>query len=108
MESTGRPKKYRDILLWDTDWAEQSQRDFDNLEMLRDYLRSIRPIFCDAANQPLEGEPDRVRRDFDSMLSWPAEVYISKVTTLVTKSAALHTKLRLIQALRRIARPNLL
>jgi hypothetical protein len=112
IESTGRPKKCMDILLWGTDWAEQSQRDFDNLEVLRDYLRSIRPIFCDAANQPLEDEPDRVRRDFDSMLSWPidppGEVYISKVTTLVTKSAALHTKLRLIQALRRIASPSLL
>jgi hypothetical protein len=39
-----------------------------------------------------------------SMLSWPidppGEVYISSVTTLVTTSAALHTKLRLIQALR--------
>jgi hypothetical protein len=47
-----------------------------------------------------------------SMLSWridpPGEVYISRVTTLVTTSAALHTKLRLIQALRRIASPTLL
>lgn len=67
---------------------------------------------CDAANQPLEDEPDRVRRDFDSMLSWPidppGEVYISKMTTLVTTSAALHIKLRLTQALRRIASPTLL
>ena len=47
-----------------------------------------------------------------SMLSWPidprSEVYISKMTTLVTTSAALQTKLRLIQALRRIASPTLL
>ncbi len=34
--------------------------------------------------------------------------YISRVTTLVTTSAAAHTRLRLSQALRRIARPNLL
>jgi hypothetical protein len=46
IESTGRPKKCMDILLWGTDWAQQSQRDFDNLEVLRDYLRSIRPSFC--------------------------------------------------------------
>jgi hypothetical protein len=34
--------------------------------------------------------------------------YISRVTTLVTASAAPHTRLRLSQALRRIARPSLL
>ena len=34
--------------------------------------------------------------------------YISRVTTLVTTSAAAHTTLRLSQALRRIARPSLL
>ena len=34
--------------------------------------------------------------------------YIIRVTTLVTTSATAHTRLRLSQALRRIARPNFL
>lgn len=46
IESTGRPKKCMDILLWGTDWTQQDQRDFDNFEVLRDYLRSIRPSYC--------------------------------------------------------------
>jgi hypothetical protein len=35
-----------DIILWGANWAWQSQRDFDDLEVLREYLRSIRPGFC--------------------------------------------------------------
>lgn len=46
IDSAGRPKKCMDILLWGANWAWQSQRDFDDLEVLREYLRSIRPSFC--------------------------------------------------------------
>ena len=46
IESTGRPKKCMDILLWGANWKSQSQRDFDDLEVLREFLRSIRPSFC--------------------------------------------------------------
>jgi hypothetical protein len=46
IESTGRPKKCMDILLWGTNRARQSQSDLDDLEVLREYLRSIRPSFC--------------------------------------------------------------
>src|SRR5215469_452546 len=46
IESTGRQKKCMDILLWGANWTRQSQRDLDDLEVLREYLRSIRPSFC--------------------------------------------------------------
>ncbi len=46
VKSAGRPKKCLDVLLWGNDWSEQNWVDFDELEVLRDYLRSIRPSFC--------------------------------------------------------------
>jgi hypothetical protein len=35
-----------DILLWGANWMRKNQSDFDDLEVLREYLRSIRPNFC--------------------------------------------------------------
>ena len=46
MESTGRLKKCLDVLLWSNDWGRQNFADLDEVEVLRDYLRSIRPSFC--------------------------------------------------------------
>jgi hypothetical protein len=46
IESTGRPKKCLDVLLWGNDWRKQDLVDLDEIEALRDYLRSIRPSFC--------------------------------------------------------------
>lgn len=46
IESTGRLKKCMDVLLWGANWTPKNQNDFDALEVLRDYLRSIRPSFC--------------------------------------------------------------
>src|SRR5713101_8289841 len=46
IESTGRLKKFLDVLLWTIDWSRQNAADLDELEILREYLRSIRPSFC--------------------------------------------------------------
>lgn len=46
VESTGRPKKCLDILLWGNEWGKRNRLDLDEIEILRDYLRSIRPSFC--------------------------------------------------------------
>ena len=46
IESTGRLKKCLDVLLWCNDWKRQNMVDLDEIEVLRDYLRSIRPSFC--------------------------------------------------------------
>lgn len=46
VESTGRIKKCLDILLWGSDWSRDNLIDLDEIEVLRDYLRSIRPSFC--------------------------------------------------------------
>ena len=46
IESTGRLKKCLDVLLWGNGWGKQNWADLDEIEVLRDYLRSIRPSFC--------------------------------------------------------------
>lgn len=46
VENTGRLKKCLDVLLWGHEWTGQDWSDLDELEVLRDYLRSIRPSFC--------------------------------------------------------------
>jgi hypothetical protein len=46
VESAGRPKKCIDILLWGNNWENHNWEDLDEIEELRDYLRSIRPSFC--------------------------------------------------------------
>ena len=46
IEGAGRPKKCMDILLWGANWTRKNQSNFDDLEVLREYLRSIRPSFC--------------------------------------------------------------
>lgn len=46
IENTGRPKKCMDILLWSENWTRNNAEDLDNLEVLREYLRSIRPSYC--------------------------------------------------------------
>lgn len=45
--STGRPKKFLDVVLWGTDWGEHNDRDLDEIELLREYLRGMRPGSCD-------------------------------------------------------------
>ena len=46
IESTGRLKKCLDVLLWGDEWTRHNWADLDEIEALRDYLRSIRPSFC--------------------------------------------------------------
>lgn len=46
VESTGRPKKCLDVLLWGSNWSRHNWEDLDDIEVLRDYLRTIRPSFC--------------------------------------------------------------
>ncbi|MFZ0619737.1 MAG: hypothetical protein WAM01_13705, partial [Candidatus Acidiferrales bacterium] len=46
VESAGRIKKCLDVLLWGDNWSRQNAYDLDELEVLRDYLRNIRPSFC--------------------------------------------------------------
>ncbi len=46
IESAGRPKKCLDVLLWGSNWTAQNWNDLDEIEVLRDYLRSIKPRFC--------------------------------------------------------------
>ena len=46
MESTGRLKRCLDILLWGNGWEKQDWADLDEIEVLRDYLRSVRPSCC--------------------------------------------------------------
>lgn len=46
IESAGRPKKCLDVLLWGDRWGKEHWADLDEIEVLRDYLRSISPIFC--------------------------------------------------------------
>lgn len=46
IESTGLPKRFLDVLLWNDKWSEQNLGDFDEVEVLREYLRSIRPPVC--------------------------------------------------------------
>lgn len=47
VESTGRPKKSLDVLLWGSNWTRQNWDDLDEIEVLRDYLRTIRPSVCE-------------------------------------------------------------
>ncbi len=47
VESTGRAKKYLDVLLWGATWSQQHQKDLDSLDVLRGYVHSIRPACCD-------------------------------------------------------------
>jgi len=46
IESTGRLKKCLDVLLWGNQWTSQNLADLNEIEILRDYLRSIRPSLC--------------------------------------------------------------
>jgi len=46
IETAGRIKKCLDVVLWGADWDRESLIDLDELEVLREYLRSIRPSFC--------------------------------------------------------------
>jgi hypothetical protein len=46
IESTGRPKKCLDVLLWGNNWSRENWTDLHEIEILRNYLRSIRPSFC--------------------------------------------------------------
>jgi hypothetical protein len=46
VESTGRLKKCLDVLLWGSGWGKHNNADLDEIEVLREYLRSIRPSFC--------------------------------------------------------------
>lgn len=46
IESTGRPKKYLNVLLWGNNWRRENWLDLHEIEILRNYLRSIRPSFC--------------------------------------------------------------
>jgi len=46
VESAGRPKKCLDVLLWSRNWSRRNWIDLDEIEVLRDYLRTIRPSFC--------------------------------------------------------------
>ncbi len=46
VESTGRMKKCLDVLLWVNEWGKLNWADLDEIEILRDYLRSIHPSFC--------------------------------------------------------------
>jgi hypothetical protein len=41
------PKKSLDVLLWGSNWARQNWEDLDAIQVLRDYLRTIRPSVCD-------------------------------------------------------------
>jgi hypothetical protein len=47
IESSGRAKKCLDVLLWGSNWPARSRADLDEIEVLREYLRSIRPSFCE-------------------------------------------------------------
>jgi hypothetical protein len=46
IESTGRPKKILDVLLWIKEWKKQNWGDLHEVEILRDYLRRVVPSFC--------------------------------------------------------------
>jgi len=46
VESTGRPKRTLDVLIWGQEWLMRVLADFNDLETLREYLRSIRPSVC--------------------------------------------------------------
>jgi hypothetical protein len=46
VESTGRQKKLLDVLMWGTNWGDGSLQDLDDIEVLRECLRSMRPSFC--------------------------------------------------------------
>lgn len=46
VESSGRPKKCLDVLLWGNNWQRENLLDLHEIEILRNYLRSIRPSFC--------------------------------------------------------------
>lgn len=47
VSSTGRPKKWLDVLLWGNGWEKQNWPNLDEIEVLRDYLRGIHPSFCE-------------------------------------------------------------
>jgi hypothetical protein len=46
IENTGRVKRCFDILLWGGEWQKKNVSDLDQVETLRDYLRSLTPRFC--------------------------------------------------------------
>ena len=46
IENTGRVKRCFDILLWGSQWQKRNAIDLDQVESLRDYLRSLTPRFC--------------------------------------------------------------
>lgn len=46
IESAGRPKRTLDVVLWGNEWNEKSRRDLDEIEVLREYLRSIQSGCC--------------------------------------------------------------
>jgi hypothetical protein len=46
IENTGRMKRCFDILLWGSQWRDKNAVDLDQVDSLRDYLRSLTPRFC--------------------------------------------------------------
>ena len=64
-------------------------------------------VLCAGLPADVASEKIGMREDFEDTLCGRRSSYISSVTVLVTTSAPAHKTSRLIQALRRIARPNL-
>jgi hypothetical protein len=46
IESAGRVKRCFDILLWGNHWSKRNLSDLDQVDVLREYLRSLTPRFC--------------------------------------------------------------
>ena len=46
VQSTGRIKRFLDVLLWGTRWTQECLSDLDDIEFLRECIRSIRPGIC--------------------------------------------------------------
>lgn len=46
IESAGPCKRFLDVLLWSAGWKQQNVRDFDEIAILHEYLRSIQPPVC--------------------------------------------------------------
>src|ERR1022692_220320 len=46
IECSGRVKRLFTVLLWGSNWSKRNANDLDQIEGLRDYLRSLKPPFC--------------------------------------------------------------
>lgn len=94
IESTGRPKKYLDVLLWGVNWSQRNQKDLDSLDVLRGYLNSIYPASCEIRIIV----PDAHASTIEMLTEWRIRFLVVPITKAVGETSKVISEKELADA----------